>query len=166
MKRTIAYILLLLLGFQAGGYFLVFKWKQWGIQEEMDRSREIPEVLQMPLGYFQARKERGGREIRWQGKMYDIRSCRIVGDKVVLKAVQDRKEQKLLAGFSNYMKEKDEDAGSKAPSVFKLLKLEWLNHSAAGIRIPCSGILISFERRQPEQDGFPGPMLRPPRTVV
>lgn len=54
-------------------------------------------------------------EIRWQGKMYDVVSASLANGKLVIRCIPDEKENNLMAGFLQQVKDKmgDKKQGSR-----------------------------------------------------
>jgi hypothetical protein len=92
-------VLLLLLIFQSGGLFIVFKLQQYSAKAIMfaEMSREETTFLQMTLSrsdYVKSLVEKN--EIFYQGKMYDIKSKTFSGDSVIMMVIHDEKEGKIF----------------------------------------------------------------------
>jgi len=125
MKRLSVYLLLLVMFFYSGGYFALFKVRQWSIQIEMDNSQHFPKTLVIPYNYYIDHLERDGKEIVWKGKYYDIKSRQFKGGLVILKAKYDKKENSLISQLSHFLKEKDHKGNNAGKAFSKVLKMDF-----------------------------------------
>jgi len=111
--------------FYSGGYFALFKVRQWSIQIEMDRSQHFPETLVIPYSYYIDHLERDGKEIIWKGNYYDIKARHFKGGLVILKAKYDKKESSLISQLSHFLKEKDHNGNNAGKTFSKVLKMDF-----------------------------------------
>lgn len=125
MKRLSLYLLLFVMMFYSGGYFALFKLRQWNIHIEMDRSKHFPETLIIQYSYYINHLERDGKEIIWKGKYYDIKARHIKGNNVILKAKYDKKESSLISQLSHFIKEKDHKGANAGNTFAKVLKMDF-----------------------------------------
>ncbi len=137
MKRLSLYLLLFVMMFYSGGYFALFKLRQWNIHIEMDRTKHFPETLIIPYSYYINHLERDGKEIIWKGKYYDIKARHIKGKYVILKAKYDKKESSLISQLSHFLKEKDHEGTNAGNTFAKVLKMDfYILHSQLLIESP------------------------------
>jgi len=128
VKRFFVYILLAFFAFHIAGYLAVFKIRQWRINAEMDKSQRNIESFVVSIRYYHSHLLRQGKEIIWQGKLYDIKTKRFSHNKVYLKAIKDTKEHSLIGQLANFLKAKDKNGDAATKSFSKLLKLEFLTN--------------------------------------
>jgi hypothetical protein len=102
MKRVSAALITLLFLFNMMGYYFVFNYNQYLVRSEMKSL--------IKSGYFEdsyvvlkianrdfIRVDKG--EFRHKGKLYDIVSETKSGDSTLFKCINDKNEERLLAGF-------------------------------------------------------------------
>jgi len=102
MKRVFAALITLLFLFNMMGYYFVFSYDQYLVRSEMKSF--------IRAGYFEdsyvvlkianfdfIRVDKG--EFRYKGKLYDIVSETKSGDSTTFKCINDKNEERLLAGF-------------------------------------------------------------------
>lgn len=111
--------------FYSGGYFALFKIRQWSIQIEMDGSQHFPETLVVPYKYYIDHLERDGKEIIWNGKYYDIKVRTFKDGLVILKAKYDQQESSLISQLSHFLKEKDHKGNNAGKAFSKVLKMDF-----------------------------------------
>lgn len=99
MKKFLALSLLLFLFAQSGGllnlYSLQQIFVQWHMEEELNNPNAEFESIRMSRSDF----EKGRKnvfEVKWQGRMYDVKNIKFFGDSVSMFAIHDKKEETLL----------------------------------------------------------------------
>ena len=115
--------------------------------------------------YFENHLERKGKEIRWQGKMYDIKWLEYLGAKVIVGAIHDKKEYSLIAQLSDHLREKDKQGHRATKSFIKLLKLEFLKNEETPAIVNFFSIDFCKEKVKQTLIGFPGFDSPPPRII-
>ena len=165
VKIRVIYFLILLICFQAGGFLSVFKIRQWSIREEMDQGGGQTLTLVIPANRYEILKERGGREICWQGRRYDIKSLKKTSNLYILQAVWDKKEQSLIAGYTDWFKNSNSGSNKVLSRVIHLLTLEF--YPVAGYNIPSfiQEIPGISDATEAVLSGFLGLYLQPPRVA-
>jgi hypothetical protein len=119
-------VLLLL---QAGGLLLFYEVEQvyarWEMAEAMEEASLPQEQITLTAGEYNKCKI-GDDELRLNGKMYDIRSVKKVDGKVIVTAVCDEYEGRVLDRISRVLMGHD-DGGKAIPSpLLELLSFVYL----------------------------------------
>ena len=105
MKRVFAVLITLLFLFNLMGYYFVFSYNQYLVRSEMKSFikagyfEESYIVLKIGNSDF-IRIDKG--EFRYKGKLYDIVSETKSGNFTTFRCINDKNEEKLLAGFHHY----------------------------------------------------------------
>ncbi|MEQ1666416.1 MAG: hypothetical protein ABL927_13680 [Bdellovibrionales bacterium] len=128
MKKILALSLLLFLFAQSGGllnlYSLQQIFVQWHMEEELNNPNAKFEFISMSRHDF----EKGRKnvfEVKWQGRMYDVKNIEFFGDSVSMLAIHDKKEETVLHEIEKLICHA-EDKGHVLPSL--LLKLSSLTY--------------------------------------
>ena len=106
MKRVFAALITLLFLFNMMGYYFVFSYNQYLVRSEMKSF--------IKAGYFEdsyvvlklantdfIRVDKG--EFRYKDKLYDIVSEQKTGNFTTFRCINDKNEERLLAGFHHYV---------------------------------------------------------------
>jgi len=127
LKRLGLYTLLFVVGFHLVGHLAVFKLKQILIFIEMDNNEgEKKETFVVDPLFYKSNLRRHGKEIVIHGKMYDIKSTKHKGGKIIITAIHDIKEESLFQRLSNYLSASDDDKQA-SKSLSRLFKLDFFS---------------------------------------
>ncbi len=99
LKNTGLILLLAILFIQTGGGLLIYKIQQSCVHSEMEQAlnNEATGFQQLTLSLSDFQKgEINANEISFNGKMYDVKSIKISGDKVELLVINDTKEENIV----------------------------------------------------------------------
>ena len=128
--KKIGYIALLsILIIQAGGGLLIYKIQQYYVQMEMERAlnNEETSFQQLTLSFNDFQKGKiNAHEISFDGKMYDIRSIKISGDKVELLVINDTKEENIIENIKRSVNPNDQQNKGLPSQFVKLLTLVYV----------------------------------------
>lgn len=94
----------------------------------MDKTYRNIETLYIPHNYFKQHRIRNGKEIIWQGKMYDIKWAKLKNDVMVVKAIYDAKEHTLISKYTKHVQKQHDKGMNSSYSLSKILKFEYLPH--------------------------------------
>jgi hypothetical protein len=133
LKKISCILLLAILLLQAGGMLFIFKVQQFFAQYEMKQTMlndhiKFQEII-LSLKDYSVDKL-GADEVSVKGKLYDVKSVTVEGSKVVLLAVNDNKEENILAAMKKFISQPDH-RGEKIPD--RLLQLFLLNYLSPGV---------------------------------
>ena len=87
-----------------GGVLLIYKIQQYSVQHEMELALNNRETLfqKLTLSLNDLQKSRiNAHEIAFNGKMYDVRSINITGDRAELLVINDTKEENIIENIKN-----------------------------------------------------------------
>lgn len=125
-------MLLFLLMLQSGGLFVAYKMQQYAakyaMQQSIRKSTSIVETLSMSRSEF-AKSLVDNKEIRYKGKMYDIRSMSILNDSVHLMVVHDTKEENILKKIKNLFSDHHSQKNKVPQVLIQLLSLDYIQHT-------------------------------------
>lgn len=128
MKKLLPLSLLLFLFAQSGGllnlYSLQQLFVQWHMEEELNNPNAKFELISMSRHDFE-KGRKNSFEVKWNGKMYDVKNIKFFGDSVSMLAINDTKEETLLHEIEKLICHA-EDKGHVLPSL--LLKLSSLTY--------------------------------------
>ena len=128
MKKLLALSLLLFLFAQSGGllnlYSLQQIFVQWQMEEELNNPNAKFEFISMSRHDFE-KGRKNSFEVKWNGRMYDVKNIKFFGDSVSMLAIHDTKEETLLHEIEKLICHA-EDKGHVLPSL--LLKLSSLTY--------------------------------------
>lgn len=123
MKTITAFSLMLLLLLQAGGMLFFYKVRQFSLQQHMQAqlqdSRSHFQQLTLSLEAYQKYKI-SEDEIEIDGKLYDIKSVTISGNRVILYALNDSSEEALLEEIRAFLT-KNHPTESRLPETLQQL---------------------------------------------
>ena len=109
MKRVFAVLVILLFLFNMMGYYFVFRYNQYVVRYEMKRlikagyfedSYIVLKIVNPSLNPDFKRVNKG--EFRYKAKLYDIISENTTGNITIFQCINDKNEEKVLAGFHHY----------------------------------------------------------------
>jgi hypothetical protein len=125
LKKPICIFLILILFLQIGGVLMIYKlelsYAQYNMSIKLESSSATYEVLRMPtIQYKESLIEEN--EICFNGKMYDIKSVRILSDSIELIAINDVYEEKILEQIKGFIKRLN-NSHSEIPVHFKRILL-------------------------------------------
>lgn len=125
------YILLLfVLLLQAGGMLFIYRAQQCFVKYEMQKilndSRTNFEKITLSLTDFKKCKI-NSEEISLNGKMYDIKSVSIVGDKAELLVVNDTWEEEIVVHINKFFNRNNQPNTSDSKKLQQLLTMKYLS---------------------------------------
>jgi hypothetical protein len=109
MKKVLAALILIVFMFNIMGYYFVFSYNQYLVRREMksqiragyfEESLFVLNIINPSLNPDFKRIDKG--EFRYKGKLYDIISEKNSGNMTTFHCINDKNEEKLLAGFHHY----------------------------------------------------------------
>jgi hypothetical protein len=106
MRKSIYILLITIVLFQAGGMLLLLKIQQWHSQHLMAQVIRNPEYTGQKIILTQDEYRSAkinNHELLIGRKMYDIKSVRILGNRVELMVINDSKEEKLIRTIKNLL---------------------------------------------------------------
>jgi hypothetical protein len=126
--RFAAALLIGLLAFQGLGWFIAWHTARWeaffSAQQVLSEENTPVSSVTLPMSLLPALQV-GKKEIRYQGRLYDIRSSHLVGDSVRLVLYHDQREEALFNALGSLLSP-SRDASSSLPSVLSWLA-KWLS---------------------------------------
>lgn len=169
MKNTGFILLLAILFMQTGGGLLIYKIQQYFVHREMEQALNNKatrfQQLTLSLSDFQKGKI-NDHEISIKGKMYDVKSIEIRGNKVELLVINDTREENILEDIKKSINTSNQQNKEHPYHFVKVLTLLYITPATDNIflleknkqnifRSPCE-IIISYK---------PGISSPPPRLV-
>ncbi|HPT13395.1 MAG TPA: hypothetical protein PK796_01300 [Bacteroidales bacterium] len=124
MKRAISLLITLLILFNAGGGYILFRLQQSEARRESQEAinSHIAEKIVVVLA-FRLNKEEGivwmrpGREFTYKGEMYDVIKSITRGNMKYYHCYNDSREKKLIAGYQkSHHSKKETEKRRKAPN--------------------------------------------------
>lgn len=106
----------------------------------MRESKKNIETLIIPASYFLKHQEKDGKEIRWDGKMFDIKFVKKQGDELIVYAIHDTKEESLFRKLSGFTEGDSNHKNMQDRGVSRVLKLEFVIQS----NIDLQNLLLEF----------------------
>jgi len=109
MKRVLAVLIILIFLFNIMGYYFVFSYNQYLVRNEMkcffkagyfENSFIVLKILNPVLNPDFKRVDK--KEFRYKDNLYDIVSENKTGNFTTFLCINDKNEEKLLAGFHHY----------------------------------------------------------------
>lgn len=165
MRKLSAFFLLAVMLFYSGGYFALFKIRQWNIHMEMDQRTYSVETIRVTYKYYIYHTLRQGKEILLNGMLYDIKAKEISGNQVILKAKFDKKENTLISQLAHFLKDRDHKGNHASKSLTKILKLDFFSCGASNCIYTVYKV-YSYPILNPALlAGVITPLLIPPRTI-
>ena len=123
MRKTGYILLLAILVIQGGGALLIFRFQQSCIQYQISVALKAEkttfEKLTLTVSEYQKSKV-SSDEISYKGKMYDIKSVNISGDRAELLVIHDSEEENILEKINDFVNIPN-PTGSKLPSRLCIL---------------------------------------------
>lgn len=118
-KRSLAFLLMLILLLPLAGSFFLFQWRQLAIKKEIKRKikRGLPDselitmVLTPEIIHSKSFEWKNSHEFRLHGKMYDIIKSTKKGNQTEYKVIWDNDESELFSQLESDL----QDAFSKDP---------------------------------------------------
>ncbi len=131
----------------------------------MDKEHRNIETLYIPHSYFKQHRIRNGKEIIWQGKMYDIKWSKLKNGVMIVKAIYDAKEHTLISKFTKHIQKQHRKDNNSSNTLSKILKFEYLPNLALGN--PEIFTLVSKlpTRQNQTHPGYLTSFLKPPQTA-
>ncbi|MBK7966942.1 MAG: hypothetical protein IPK10_17865 [Bacteroidetes bacterium] len=128
MKKLLPLSLLLFLFAQSGGLLYLYTLQQKFVRAHMEEELNSPnakfEFISMSLHDFE-KGRKNSFEVKWNGKMYDVKNIKFFEDSVSMLAIHDTKEESILHEIEKLICHA-EDKGHVLPSL--LLKLSSLTY--------------------------------------
>ena len=131
-----------------GGVLLIYKIQQYSVQHEMElalNNREtLFQKLTLSLGDFQ-KSRINAHEIVFNGKMYDLRSINISGDKAELLVINDTREENIIENIKNSVNtnnQQNKGLPHLLANLFTLLYIPTVSN-------------LSFLLKEKQQNNFP-----------
>ena len=109
IRKSISLLLATLVLFNIFGYYLLFQCEQIRVKKGMNEmiangalraSCEEITILNPATDHDFIMLDKG--EIRYHGKLYDVISTRVSGTSVILRCINDTREEKLLARYEKF----------------------------------------------------------------
>lgn len=131
MKKAVVFILLLSFLFQIFGYHLVFQYRKFDLKKSAKRllrrrvDPSLTETFSFPLlaGEKQEMPQWVDQfEFRFHDQLYDVIEKKVVGDRLVIRCLNDIKEKQLIDHYK-MLAQQDFDQKSKKRSLFMLKML-------------------------------------------
>jgi hypothetical protein len=139
-----AFALSALLAFQAVGWFLAWGIQQSGAWHDAQRALSSPETpfREITLHHADIQKIKVGRkEIRLEGRLFDIRCAEKIGDSLRLSLYHDAAEEALLDALGQLLQPGGGSKAASAPPLARWLA-QWLH---AAYLLPRPPVLVHFE---------------------
>lgn len=114
LKKVLPVILVILLLFNSGGFYIIFKSLQYRVKKEIKEQIKcsLPDT-ELTLIRINKKETRSassllkwyeeGKEFAYRGKMYDVVKQEIKGDTVYYYCINDIKEEQLFAGLNGIL---------------------------------------------------------------
>ena|GEM_PF-6896915 len=108
-----------------------------------------------------------GSEVSINGKMYDVRSFEIKGDKIEMIALNDTEEENILQRIKDLITNNTSNPAGEVPSqLTDLMDIDYVN--------PCNGVEITFYQKDQQKfkelyqshSSFQPDVLSPPPRLV
>lgn len=136
MKKAVAISVAVLFLFQSAGMFLLFKWHQAEIRQEIKERIKagVPESELVELEFHRSQLEGQDEQFRWihkkefiyQNQLYDIVHRKTAGDSTTFLCIPDFKETKLLKNLNHLIS--NELGKEKIPGSTKIPAfLHWID---------------------------------------
>ena len=120
MKRIISSVLLVVLLFNIGGYYLWFTIKQHQLKNEIRNEiikgldeKDLSLIVVSQSDKTSLRWVEAGKEFRYKGEMYDVVKVKIVNKALQYYCLKDSKEQQLINRFSKTNSKKKNEKTNK-----------------------------------------------------
>ncbi len=125
---------------QVGGLSLICKIQQGIVQDQMEQmlgnNATVFDTLTIPLADFEKIKT-NPNEMSLQGKMYDIKTIKIKGDKVELQVLNDAKEERIFDHLKTLASQQPAKNKSQANCLLDLIGLMYV-FSGSSVAHPLS----------------------------
>lgn len=170
MKSCIAVLLLVLVILQSGGMLTCYSVQQEMIREEMreEMKRAETELETIVLSPEEFQKSRlDAHEISVDGKMYDVQSVEVKNGMMVIRALNDRKEESLIGAIKKLIHHSRDHKGRIGSGLTQLSFLTYLAADQMFLHPHSRAVLIKLcigneaEPEAPLKDD-PGP---PPELI-
>ncbi|HLP13649.1 MAG TPA: hypothetical protein VK177_17080 [Flavobacteriales bacterium] len=129
MKKSLALALLFIFLLQSGGLLLIQKIQRanlkWKMEALLERTHTGFEKLTMPVHVYEACKV-DRKEIRYHGRMYDVKSATVTGNTVELLVINDTEEERLMESMKAGARLWDEPVQGPQTIVLKFLQLHYV----------------------------------------
>jgi len=158
LKKLLPVILAILLLFNTGGFYIVFKSLQYGVKKEIKEKirRSLPgadlTLIRICSKYTHSRTSLlkwydDGKEFVYMDRMYDIIKQETRGDSVYFYCINDTKEEQLFAGLNGIVnKTMGEDSLKQKmlKTAFQLTQNFYFIHQNNSYTQNCTGKVIYY----------------------
>ncbi len=132
MRKIYPLVLVILLLFQSIGLVWWFKLEHISIQIEMQEKAKKPVIsdivdINLPLSIYLESIIDEGKELKFEGKMFDIVSVKIKNGRAAIKAIRDSKEENVLLRFSHFIKHSNSNQKQVPQALSNLFLLFYLS---------------------------------------
>lgn len=169
LKRIFILVLFVVLFFQTGGLLFIFQLQQQAVQYKMDKvlEKSTASCQKLVLTFSDYKNCRiNAHEIIFKGNLYDVVSIRVAKNKVVMLAINDRDEERILEQIKLFVSGTNK-TGTPLPNPLQnLLSLIYIPVDAGYFHImQCSAALAFFDHvmdLQPDNSEIQSP---PPEII-
>lgn len=130
MKKLLALSLLFFLFAQSGGLLYLYSLQQEFVRAHMEAELNNPkakfETLRMSLNDFKEGRK-NAFEVKYQGKMYDVKGIQVFGNTVSMLALHDTKEESLMHEIKKLICHADDHTQALPDLLLKLSSLTYLS---------------------------------------
>ena len=113
-----------------GGMLIIYEFKQCMVHKEMQKILNNSDTrfqkIILSINDFH-KKKINAREIFINGKLYDIKSISIIGNKIELLAFHDKKEENIFAEIKKAIRNNNEQNSQLPNRLIKLLTLFYVS---------------------------------------
>ena len=127
LRKLFTLLLLVVVLLQITGAYFVFKFQQTELKLEMKHYLSLhPEnpsitTFEFTLSKADQLQWEDENEFKYKGEMYDVITRKVVGDKLVIQCIADKKETKLLKSFEEIMKHQSRGSKNRTMALHQLL---------------------------------------------
>ena len=146
MRKTGYILLLAILVIQGGGALIIFRFQQSCVQYQISVALKAEktsfEKLTLTVSEYQKNRTHSN-EISYKGKMYDIKSVNISGDRAELLVIHDSEEENILEKINNFVSVPSSRGGKLPVKLCILFSLNYLppdNENISFIHNVCTHI--------------------------
>ena len=129
MKKFLAFSLLVFLLAQSGGLISLYSLQQQFVQdfmlEELNNPNAEFETIQLSKADFE-KGRKNSFEVKFEGKMYDVKNIEFFGDSVRMLALHDVKEETILHEIEKMICHAEDQNGTLPVLILKLSTLLYL----------------------------------------
>ncbi len=148
------------------GHMAIFNVAQMVIHYQMEEEKLNQVELMIPLKYFETHLLRQGKEIRWEGKLFDIKSKTHDGAIVRVLAIEDKKEASLFKMFAKLLKDEESSHASHSKTSVKIPYLETLLVDHFSSNLIAGNFLFHGEVTLEVLPGYHAIKIPPPKNLL